>query len=477
MKTKYLYIFLMLLTLWSCRKEDISDIYEEEKDDPVLVDTPAAIGVIYREGKGIADVTIDIYQNNVKVGTVKSDINGKFTTLDIDLLKTENITLYCRKIGFVSVAKRMSGTGNVDLKIEMVAATDSPISPAELLNPGDESLVIISGYVKDGNGKAQQAQGFSAYNVVETSPGQYTYDGAVFVTDDKGYYEFLAPKNTQLYLQIKQTGCQPMFLTKAQFKLFSVEPAEIIGPFASDTKLTDINNGLTYKIVEKSFKLVLTPQQCLSGDIIQFGKVIWRINIFNQSWNFSSVINGNTITENFTLCIPESDVNKNIDVLTTVYDDTNLTYSEEVKTILWGIDEGSTTNIGTIKACIGDPSPGYSFELTIDGTLYQSNIFDGVPLTNAAVVNDVLVVPSKFESANARWIKFNLKNFSTGNNKLSDFRYLGNDGYYNQKDQVITMSITSNTDQILVGTIDGKIFDEANSRVVPIIGKFKFRYE
>ena len=90
---RFLLLGLVLILFFGCRKEEITTIYEEETEDPKLIDKPVAKGTISYGGALLAGVNVEVYQVGKQVGAILTDQKGEFNTQPIDLIPNKDVTL------------------------------------------------------------------------------------------------------------------------------------------------------------------------------------------------------------------------------------------------------------------------------------------------------------------------------------------------------------------------------------------------
>ncbi|MCY7330271.1 MAG: carboxypeptidase-like regulatory domain-containing protein [Saprospiraceae bacterium] len=146
-------LLLVLLTI-ACRKETITT------DEKVIIQPPTGItatelsGVVRSSTGPLANAQVEVYQGETLVGTVSTDAQGKFSTAGLSLQLGATVTLYAKKADYVSTAKRLKATQPKvkDLKINVLLLSEALFPIKGYLNPADDDLIVVSGYVTDPTG-------------------------------------------------------------------------------------------------------------------------------------------------------------------------------------------------------------------------------------------------------------------------------------------------------------------------------------
>ncbi len=242
---------LLVLLILACRKETITTDEKVITQPPTGVTDTELSGVV-RTGTGpLTNAQVEVYQGETLVGTVTTDAQGKFSTAGLSLQLGATITLYARKANYVSTAKRLQATQPKvkDLKINVMPVSEARFPIRDYLNPADDALIVVSGYVTDPTSAPAYAAVALLYNI-RAIDGGFEADGASMLTDENGYYEALLPKDSVLYLNVLQPNftqqfahCQGGWLNAAETTLFSIFPADVVGPFTTDTQLPTLANA------------------------------------------------------------------------------------------------------------------------------------------------------------------------------------------------------------------------------------------
>jgi hypothetical protein len=255
MKKNFLLLLsIMALTITACRKETITTDTDTVVDPPTEITTAILKGMVKGENGLIADALIDVYEDEVKVGTISSGNDGTFSTEGITLNIGKSITFYAKKSSYENTAKRIKAQKplleSVNINMAEEGASFFPTNPLE--NPGSQDLIVVSGYTTTATGVPVKGYVALVAGPIPGPNGSFTFEyGTIGIADETGYYEALLPKNMEIHIWALQ-GNSNNFYSYCEVPTLSDNIGgsssvggqfRSIGPFTTDTQLPDMNNG------------------------------------------------------------------------------------------------------------------------------------------------------------------------------------------------------------------------------------------
>jgi plastocyanin len=251
---KYLHILttaIFIISMSACRKETIRTDETNVNQPPVESNTIVMSGLV-REGlKPLSNVQVEVYQGEKLAGVVTTDASGVFNTAGYSIKEGDMVTFYAKKADHISTAKRItaSKTQSSGVKITMSLSSKATFPTKELENPGDNDLIVVSGYVTNPDNLPAIADINILYDVKGLN-GDITAEGAFVETDETGYFETLMPKDSVLYFLALQSNitpnayyCQGGFINAEDFLWVGFYPVDLIGPFSTNTQLPTLTNA------------------------------------------------------------------------------------------------------------------------------------------------------------------------------------------------------------------------------------------
>lgn len=150
-----------------------------------------------------------VYQGVGQVGEETTKEDGSFSTIGIELEEDQDVTFETGKQDYMKAYKRRSSNTSTEevINLSIALISEVPIIPPPLGNPADLNLISHSGNVLNPDDSPSSATGLLAYNIVQQNSSTWCLEGGLFTTDENGYYEILAPLNTQFNYIIWEEDC------------------------------------------------------------------------------------------------------------------------------------------------------------------------------------------------------------------------------------------------------------------------------
>ncbi|MBK9254380.1 MAG: hypothetical protein IPM42_02705 [Saprospiraceae bacterium] len=434
MKRLSLFIVLIIITLYSCRKEEITDINIIDIKDPTLIDGVFFKGITTDGENKVDDALVEIFQNETLIGTVKSDAGGNFNTAGLQLEPDKHVTFNVKKEGYVEYAQRINSpkAGVNETSIRILKKEDALYQPLALANPGSNDLINISGLVTNNSGSP-----ISDVFVVIFSEcffigsNQLELIGGIALTDINGNYSLLLPKNQALYYLVSESGCGAGILTGQDRLVCDFIPVKDIGPFNINVILPVINNALGQTREFVSFQVSGSFNNCMNIPVFWgTADVTMQIgtNISNRKY---SVFNGTLIGDEVNWCLTPEEMQLPLIVKVKAKDNQTNKISEELTFEF----PNRNPNLGTITICNDIPPPIIISQMNISIGTKQYSIVISLPpdhAPNAQIRNDSLLVPIIPSNSNGN-ISFAVPEFSSNIFNVKNFKYDGAEFSYRQE--------------------------------------------
>ncbi len=286
---KYLLaLFILAFSLVSCHKDLIDETTTTEVSDPEILDNRFVTGkVVDPQGNAISEVTIEVIQEGMVIGTIESENDGTYSTEGVVINSQIPVLLQYAKPDFRNKFREFDLATAVSVEKNITLAGDEKNAEFEegvLSTPIDSGLVKIYGYALYADGTP--ASGVQCMSVWEFEQlgGVYIFrKSALDVTDQDGYWEmYVAPEMVINFRAIHGIGFigflgTPCFLnftpdlplSQAPLSNFSTPFVEL-GSFSEETEVfLNEDNQLEYKRTMVSGK----AKRC-DGSPIQAGNLI-----------------------------------------------------------------------------------------------------------------------------------------------------------------------------------------------------------
>ncbi len=427
---------VIVVTIVSCRKEELIPIDETKWEDPKVIDGLYFKGIITEKDKVIPYVVVEVYQNEKKVGETKAREDGSFDTRDIKLEEGKHVTFNFVHEGYIPYTKRKVASEKITNlgKIHLSKPTQIPAVIAPLENPGSNDLIIISGYVTTPDGQAAQDVFVGLfYDIVKISPTESYMEGAIVYTDENGYYDVLLPKDQVFeYLVLQQSseacGNSSKILTKPDFTILDGIPVERIGPFTEDTQLPSIKNAtINIPTSRKPFFVKLNANflNC-DNQAVKWGSVTGSLEVQGEKRYFNDRIGlGIWLNDSIGFCINPF-LTLEIKVSIKVKDNESGKSSEELAFVL---NDGQQ-NLGDILVCTSPPIQKSTIQLFIKDQNHTLELGTDSDPKNTFISNDTLFAPKSLNVPGGS-VSFYIPNYQDYNNiKLYDLTFIINDEDY-----------------------------------------------
>jgi len=475
-----------MFIITACRKEEITEIDTTTVSDPTKIDGLLFKGVLTDGTKALSEVSVDVYQNEKLVGTVKSNEKGKFVTHPLKLDKDGEVTFYAQKAKYVSYARRLKGQqGKInELSMRMVSVTEALIVPEALENPGSASLISISGQVFKTNGAPEVDAGvLLMYDIVEI-PNEISGKGSFVFTDQNGYYETLLPKNQVFHYLVfaNQDECDKgeIVLTPQEVKLLDLY-FKLIGPYTTNVTLPTLNNA---PVPSNKQEVKLTVDgvfnNCQGGRLdAGTAEVEVQIGTFRTKYE-DKIINGKLINTQLSYClVPVGGVSPVVTIL--AKDNVNNKKSDiKQATVI-----GDKVNFGNVQVCQDTPPTPVASRMNVKIGTRNYDIRIALPDTtiNCGIVNDTLIMPySGIVWSNNGFLRFKITNpLDLSDKVMLGFRYLAPDNYnYNQETNVINITNVTRSrpgvDNCFSGVLSGMVINRNTLLLENLSGKITVCY-
>lgn len=474
MKRLSFYIMVIIIGFSSCRKEELSEINIIKTEEPTEIDGVLFQGIVKNGNIKIADADIQVFQNELLVGKIKTDENGKFNTASLKLEPESHVTFYVKKEGFPYQAKRKIKFDKIsEINFNLQPNNDTLKITEDIANPGSNNFHAISGYIIDNDQKpVYNAIVFAYYDSIPHPhiPDKQKYIGIYTATDETGKYEILVPENKMIILSAFQENCTtgnpPYF--NGSFRFHSVFKKNI-GSFNNNAQIENIITN--YQVLNTTERVRLTgiALNCAGNKILN-GQVKLQFNFDDQImiWEDTPIRNGEFTYEKY-FCRP---INRDVPVkiLIKTVDPYNIQESNWIELK----NDFEITKDLTIQSCISSDSPYYT--LNIDNKSLSFTLAEGI------VFNDTLRA-SKYWAAISNWFNFQISQPKIGENYVHQFTYNVSPNSQNedivliQDGQEIIANIIKLENNIYEGTFYGKAKHVLNggNKIVNINGKFRIK--
>lgn len=439
----YILIFAVIFCE-SCRKEDIT------VDEPMVttgpseeIEYPVATGIVSNNGTPIAEAKVNVYQNEILIGTVQSDTDGRFNTAKFELENDAKVTFEVSKSDFVSAYRRKKVEDLIDEELEVnllpIDLFDVDSNPVD--NPGSESLISLSGYVKDLSGGPSIAYIAAGWQMDNLNYAVVTYP------DLLGYYEILLPIDQEVMISISDSICNN-YLTEEEVLLFSNLQAEYFGPYDDDVVLPDYINPITSKPIISIEGVV---KDC-EGEPLFGSEITYHIND-NETFDYyivEDLASGGVFSYYDALCLKFP-----YDITVFAFDYVN---NMSTDTLVYTITEAETfISLPDFITCnAGDPNASLV-------TVEHNNVEHAFSLTMVRKEGNDLI--SDELTANAA--TFRIPDVHEGINEMLDFSALNwAEGIgFIAVEGTIELDITILTENVAIGTFSGTFKDSGTEEI------------
>ncbi len=414
----------IILSVVSCRKEEIIPIDETTWEDPKNIDGLYFKGIVTDLEQNIADALIEVYQNEEKVGEIRSREDGSFDTRDIKLEEGSHVTFNILYETYLPRAKRITATEKItDMgKVILGKPENLPISVSELENPGSNDLIVISGYVTTPLNQPVSGVVIGLlYDIVEISPIDISIEGAIVFTDEAGYYEALLPKDQQFEYLVQQNGCTSKILNDFDFYILGGLPIERVGPFNENTELpTKTNADVPSAKVVTGLKLNAQFLNC-DNLPIQNGRVDYSIEIDGVKRNFSDrIFSGIWIHDTIYFCINPLTNDLPVKIEIKVFDNQTRNTSDDLE-INITFDQPT---LGDIIVCNAPPVAKSLLSLFIKNQYHTLTIGTDNDPKNTFIRQDTLFAPNAVNIQGGS-VSFFIPNYLNNTNlALHDLKFI-----------------------------------------------------
>lgn len=435
----------------SCREETYID---QEPDviieGPSEIDYPVIIGKVKNKLDVLDQATIKVYQSETFLGEVKTNSDGEYSTAEIELdldgfvtleiFKEEHNVAYRRK----QIDPNTVVVSRVDVGLILVEDTNG--GGPELANPGSSNYFSLSGNVKDLNGNPNTA--FIGLQYEYPAPGSTNlalWSWSAY-PDVNGYFEFLLPKNVDMFLAVQDTFCAK-YLTDFDKKIFSGLEAEAIGSFTSATVLPDFINPTTS-----------VPEIDITGNFLDCNGIAalngdFHVRLIEADGNDFTVIT-NFDDGNFSYYNDDC-LEYPVEIIVHVYDLANNRSSDTLSMIL--NESELAWDLSNLMACNEGVAGLSSISLTSNGV--ESLFYDvKIMWEGADLVSDELSLSGGH---------FVIPNAALGDNSVIDFQIFNwfSGATFIGVHNAVNIHFTTLNADFGIGTIDGQFLDSSGSQV------------
>jgi len=294
MKNTIYTLFALLLLLTACRDEQITtEPPIVTTDPPQEVEGAFFSGQVTNvNGEAISGL-IEIYQSGELAGSVISGADGSYNTLEIPLEVGSEVTFAIEEEAFVNNYRRIRSTS--EPQIQNFRLIDSNInvngSNVEYEDPGSDDLVKVYGTITDYSGVAiPDLYVTIAHDIIHNGGISWSFPGNYEITDETGYFEALAPKDTELYFfsfvhSELETECYPQ-INQIDTSVFGPLAFDKLGKLTEDTEVIE---NPDIRLSETNYELIGRFLDC-DGNPVASGKVEVKVSFLNffDTWEWSS---------------------------------------------------------------------------------------------------------------------------------------------------------------------------------------------
>ena len=298
-------LLLLLLTLGSCHKDSIYSEMDEEVSPPILVEATYIVGEVKNtNGQAIAGAHISVYQNEKKIGELFSDQNGKYSTANLPIDPSYEVTLEFQKEAYDTKYRRIVAMPKDKVEINATmgikqAPDGSEYKSEVLLNPSDTNYVKLWGYAK-------LQDGTPIKGVYCTVVWKYTIIGDKYFwfqgsardySDENGYFELLVPKDSTMHFRTSYTRYPKNILAQCpvQFQNLDHPSAGLpptygfndLGKLYADTEVV-LRNDIVFETI--GTRVIGIASRC-DGSPVQHGIIngyLMHMGLFPVAINFDS---------------------------------------------------------------------------------------------------------------------------------------------------------------------------------------------
>jgi len=377
---KYIYTLLSVILIFSaCNKDSVLINKKVDISPPEVIDGAVVKGMISsNSGEILEGVSIEIYQNDQKIGKVYSDDKGNYSTQSVTIKPDSPVTLKYDKENFEKKYRRYDFEENIIQKKDLIMGIKSDSSNVnkeefDLVNPTDTNLIKLYGYAKLADGTPVAGVNCSAVWKYHISGGKYS---ALWVrkhisdfTDEDGYFEVLVPKREIVHFIAYKTrypgrligSCGVSFSDENPTGKLSDWHYMEIGSFTEDFEV-DLRNDIVFETLRTT---VIGKVVRCDGTPVMIGDL--RVSLIYDSWftltsevikNYSFGQNGEF--EVYLETCPFPNKTENYYVKVSVIDSSvNFSGFEQV-------DFNENIDFGEVKLCVDNRDFPDEFELTIE---------------------------------------------------------------------------------------------------------------
>lgn len=471
-------IFLLIILLFSCRKEEIIlDDPQTNIDPPIEIEGAVYEGKVFDISEDLEGVEIDVYQNELLVGKIKTDENGFYSTKELLLDKGPEVTFAIEKENYLAKYKRS------DSDQGFYPDHHLPIYPVELANigtsailenPGNSELVKVFGTITDIDGNPiPDVWCIVGYNFMQIDPNTVRVEAAYEYSDNNGYFEILVDGSNDLHFLGGDYGDQISCIdfinrddeTGAAFNL----PFQYIGQITDDFEIIELPNLSTEEI---AYSVTGTLLNC-DGSTVSAGlgtaKVRYSQAGFSHSTNTFDVIfdNQGNFEIDFDLCSAQ-----NISLEMRLENGDDLYVQDTIAITQTMVD------LQELYACddILIPLDPHYLELNVGD---QHNfIFDNLAAASNSTLNRIFSL--NIDPA-VGMFSFSIDNLDFGETPFTEMRlveFLSDkmDFHFVSENEEIVADIIEITNDKINGTFEGNVETEGLG-IQRIWGSFSFSYQ
>lgn len=199
----YIVILLCTFTIISCHDDNIQEVITEETSDPINSASAFITGTTNTiDGSLLANVQVEVYQDEELRGSTQSDLNGIYSTATIALDPEKKVTISYFKEEFDTKFRRFELIEGQEIEKNVSLGRSMEvdsliIDPSDLNSSLDTNNIILSGYAILANGIPVEGVLCRAiWDYTITGGHHFTITGSSQdYTDSDGYYEVSVPKN------------------------------------------------------------------------------------------------------------------------------------------------------------------------------------------------------------------------------------------------------------------------------------------
>lgn len=198
--------------LISCHKEEIT-FHQDEKIDPPTTVTGAVYSgkIVSNLGDKITNATVNVYQDGEKLGSLSSDSDGNYSTVELDIKPDSKVTFEITKNQYAGKIRQLAATEgfHTDTDFSLVAGGTNPYT-VNSISLTDTNLVKVYGTLTDVNGDpAEGVYCIGLWGHADMNSMKSVLD----ISDENGYFEFLVEKNEEIFFTSFVSGLSDCYIT------------------------------------------------------------------------------------------------------------------------------------------------------------------------------------------------------------------------------------------------------------------------